>query len=313
MILPRLDYKKARTIKEALDLFEKYKGDAIYLAGGTDLIPRIKLRLKTPSILIDIKGIEELSGIRRKGGLISIGANTTIFELKNNEIIRENYPALYEAASLTSCETLQMRGTIGGNIAQDSRCLFYNKSIEWRKAKGFCYKMGGNVCHATGGKNVCFANYSSDLSPALISLDAKLVIVGKKGERRCGIDDIYSGRAEAPFKLEAGEIIKEIEIQEGKRVGAFEKLRIRESIDYPLINGAFSLNGKGGILSIGGVGARPLIYKIESLKERENGWLFDKIYSDLKPVGNTVISADYRKKMGGIIARRLLKRVGEEV
>lgn len=313
MILPKLDYKRVRNVKEAIEVFEKYKGRAVYLAGGTDLIPRIKLRLKTPLLVIDLKPIDEMKGIRKKNGIVSIGANTTIFELRNNQIIKENYPALYEAACLTSCETLQMRGTIGGNLLQDTRCLFYNKSLQWRKAKGFCYKMGGGVCHATQGKNVCFANYSSDLSPALISINARLVIVGRDGEKKYDISEILTGKSEAPFNLEEGEVIKEIEVPDEKRPGAFEKLRIRGSIDYPLINGAFSINSKTGILSIGAVGAKPLVYRLESLDEDYINKILEKVYQDLKPVGNTVVSPLYRKRMGEVVARRTIDRVKKGV
>ncbi len=313
MILPKLDYRRVRSVKEAFEVFEKYKGNAVYLAGGTDLIPRIKLRLKTPSLVIDIKQIEEMKGVREKDGSIAIGSNTTIFELKRNETIKRKYPCLHEAACMTSCETLQMRGTIGGNVLQETRCLFYNKSLEWRRAKGYCYKMGGTSCHAVGGKNVCFANYLSDLSPALLSLDARVVLYGKEGERRCKLEEIFTGKSESPFNLKDGEIVKEIEISEDERPGAFEKLRVRGSIDYAIINGAISLNGKNCILVIGAVGAKPLKYVVEDLNGDYVEGLIERVYQDLKPVANTVLSPIYIKKMGKVIARRLIEKMRKGV
>jgi len=313
MILPRFDYRKARSIEEAIELFDKSKGPASYLAGGTDLIPRIKLRLNTPSLLIDLKGINEMSGVRKKDGLLSIGANTPIFELRENHMIKENYPALAEAALFTSCETLQMRGTVGGNILQETRCLFYNKSLEWRKAKGFCYKMGGDRCNTSYGKNVCYANYLSDLSPALFSLKARLVLVGRNGERRCGIKDIFTGKPETPFILGEGEILKEIEIPDVKTKGTFEKIRIRGSIDYPLINGAISMDSEAPLLVIGAVGAKPFTYRVESFDDNYISSLLEKIYGDLKPVANTVVSPLYRKKMGKVIGRRLIEKIKKGV
>ncbi|MCX7857528.1 MAG: FAD binding domain-containing protein [Deltaproteobacteria bacterium] len=308
MILPKLDYKKAKSLEEAIEYFEKSNGEAAYFAGGTDLIPRIKLRLRTPSLVIDLKGIEEMVGIKKTDEMYVIGANTTIFELKNSEIIRENLPTLYEACAQTSCEVLQMRGTIGGNILQDTRCLFYNKSLTWRRAKGFCYKMGGNVCHATGGKNVCYANYSSDLATALLSLGSKLVIVGKDGQRKCDFEEILTGKPEKPFNLRQGEIVKEIIIPGGKRQGAFEKIRIRGSIDYPLINGAFTMDSKGGKLVVGAIGSKPCVYSVETIEEERVKILSETVFNDLKPVNNTVVSPVYRKKMGKVIAIKLIEK-----
>ncbi|MCS7280501.1 MAG: FAD binding domain-containing protein [Desulfobacterota bacterium] len=306
MILPKFDYRRPRELDEALEIYEMYGGEAVFLAGGTDLIPRLKLRLKTPKVVIDLKGIKELSQIKIADGFISIGANTTIFDLKENDVILKNYPPLYLACTLTSCETLQMRGTVGGNILQDTRCLFYNKSLEWRRAKGFCYKMGADICHATGGRNVCYANYASDLAPALLSLDAYLVSVGKNGKRTFPISELFSGDSRVPFNLKDGEILKEILIKNEKKEGMFEKIRIRGSIDYPLINGAISGDFERKRLVIGAVGPRPLVYEISTSNLIEAPEILENVYRDLKPVNNTVVSALYIKKMGRVIAKRLL-------
>ncbi len=147
MILPKFEYKKAQSVAEAIALYKEQTGKAQYLAGGTDLIPLVKLRLSTPKAVIDLKGIEELKAISRRDGWLAIGANVTLFDLKNDPLIKKYFPALYESLDATSCETLQMRGTIGGNILQDTRCLQYNQSLEWRTARGFCFKMGGKACN----------------------------------------------------------------------------------------------------------------------------------------------------------------------
>lgn len=312
MLLPRFDFRKARKIEEALELFEKSRGKAAYLAGGTDLVPRLKMRLTQPSLVIDLKGIDEMEGIKREDGYVSIGANVTIFELRQDSLVKEKFPALLRAASLTSCETLQMRGTIGGNILQDTRCLFFNKSLEWRKAKGLCFKAGGEYCHAVRGKNVCFSNYQSDLAPALLSLDAQLVLFSKSGERRIKLSEIYTDDGKNPHPLEEGEILIRILIKDEKRKGNFEKIRIRGSIDYPLVNGAVSQNKEETLIVIGAIGPKPKIFKVEGFDERSIEELVDRVYKELKPVENTVVRAEYRRRMGSFIVKRFFEMLKEE-
>ena len=147
MILPKFEYKRAKSIAEAIGFYTHFEGQARYLAGGTDLIPLLKLRLSTPAVLIDLKHITELKTLSRDAGWLAIGANVTLFDLKKDPMVKEYFPALSESLEATSCETLQMRGTLGGNILQDTRCLLYNKSLEWRTARGFCWKMGGQACN----------------------------------------------------------------------------------------------------------------------------------------------------------------------
>lgn len=309
MILPRFEYRKARTLEEAINLFLKSEGTGVFLAGGTDLIPRLKLRLLSPSLVIDLKGIKELEGIYAEDEFLSIGANTTIFELKTNPLIRRNFPALHHASELTSCETLQMRGTIGGNLLQDTRCLFYNKSLEWRKAKGLCFKSGGNICHATGRGNVCLSNYPSDLAPALISLDAQVELLSSGGRRRVKLLEIYADKGKNPFLLKEGEILTRIVLKQGKTEGAFEKIRIRSSIDYPIINGALSVFGEKAIIAVGAVGPSPKVYTVSSLQSPELEEVTEKISGDLRPVANTVVRPEYRRKMGKVIIKKLVARV----
>ena len=154
MRLPKFEYKKATHLEEALTIYRHYDGRALYLAEGTDIIARMKLRLEKPVAIIDLKGIKELQGIREEAAYVTIGALTTLYELKQNDIIKRYFPALWAALELTSCETLQIRGTLGGNLLQETRCLFYNQSEFWRNAAGDCLKTGGEKCMVVGGIDV---------------------------------------------------------------------------------------------------------------------------------------------------------------
>jgi len=306
MILPQAEYRKARSVEEALALFYHYEGRAAFLAGGTDLIPRMKLRLAKPLALIDLKGIEELRGVREEGDWVRIGPLTTLYDLRAEELIREEYPALFESLEATSCETLQMRGTIGGNLLQESRCLFYNQSEFWRKAKGFCLKMGGERCNATGGTR-CLSNYASDNAPALLSLGARLRTVGPQGEREFPLEELYTGRGERPLGLSPGEILVEVLLPRGRTKGGYEKLRVRGAIDYPLLGVAFTVRNGERRLALGAVGPRPISFPVQDLEEAA-----ERASAEVSPIPNTVLSPPYIKRMAKVLSMRVMRRVLEE-
>lgn len=312
MVLPKFEYKKAKNVADAIALYKGQKGKAVYLAGGTDLIPLIKKRLSTPSAVIDLKGIDELKSIARKDGWLEIGANVTLFALKSYPAVRDSFPALYESLEATACETLQMRGTIGGNILQDTRCLEHNQSLEWRAARGFCLRSGGKQCNVVKGSKVCFANYCSDNAPALVTLGAEAKLAGPKGERVIKLASLFTGQALKPFAIDAGEILTAIRVPAKKMKGAYEKLRVRESMDYPLVGVAVSALAAGVKICVGGVGLKPLMYELKDTSPGAVREIADKATTDAKPVANAVVSPAYRKKMVGVLIKRAVKRaIGE--
>ena len=312
MILPRFDYRKAADIASAIALYEGAEGRALYLAGGTDLIPLVKWRLSTPEMVIDLKGIQQLGEIRREGDRLIIGANVTLYEMKQNEIIKEYFPALQESLEATSCETLQMRGTIGGNLLQNTRCLFYNKSLEWRSARGFCYKMGGESCNVVPKARECFSTYCSDNALSLLSLSASVNLVGPKGERKIKLEKLFTGDGRNPFALRPGEILTEVVIPIKRSRGAYEKLRVRNAIDYPLLGVAVSVISKRGKVCVGGIGPAPLIYDLKEIEAASIRELSKEARKEARPVANTVLSPGYRKKMVEVLIERAVDRASKE-
>jgi 4-hydroxybenzoyl-CoA reductase subunit beta len=312
MILPKLAYEKAANLSEAVRLFQKYDGKGLYFGGGTDIVPRLKLRLHQPKALIDLKGVEDLKGTTVRDGRLSIGAGATLFELKENPIVKDSFPALFESLNATSCETLQMRGTVGGNILQGTRCLFYNQSLEWRTAKGFCFRVGGETCNAVPNARACFANYCSDNALSLLTLSAELTLWGVGGERRVPIADIFSGNSVTPFKVSPDEILVRVVVPLRKTKGAYEKLRVRDSMDYPLVAAAVSVEAGGGMLAVGAVGASPLVYRFENVGTDTAEKIAGRVYSDARPVANATLPAPYRKKMAKVLATRVIARAIRE-
>jgi 4-hydroxybenzoyl-CoA reductase subunit beta len=312
MILPKFEYRKVETVAGALSLYSDYDGKASYLAGGTDLIPLVKSRLAMPAVIIDLKGVKELRTIQRRSGWLSVGANVTLFELKQDVLVKDYFPALYQSLEATSCETLQMRGTIGGNILQDTRCIMYNKSLEWRTASGFCYKMGGKACNAVPGSRICFANYCSDNALSLISLSAQATLTGPGGDRIVEVEKIFTKDGKRPLAIEPGEILLDILIPMEKTKGAYEKLRVRDSMDYPLVGVAVSVKGAAGRACVGAVGPAPLVYDWKGTTEEAVKEVAQKAYTDAKTVANAVLSPAYRKKMVGVLVKRAANNALQE-
>ena len=311
MISTKSVFKNAKDVQEAIALFQEYQGEAVYLSGGTDLVPRMKLGLNKPKAIIDLKRIAPMSAVDGQGDWIRIGALARIFDLKNDGLVKDFLPALKAALEAHSCETLQMRATIGGNLLQNTRCLFYNQSEFWRKSKGFCLKMGGEKCNAVPGAKRCFANYCSDTATALSTLSAELELAGPGGERRIPLDQMYSGKPGKPFALEQGEILTAILIPKKKTIGGYEKLRLRGAVDYPLLGVAFSSFDGTGRLAVGAVGAKPYVGEVTQPWQDTVGEVATALRKDATAVNNTVVDAEYRKRMIPVLAERLVKQVME--
>ena len=198
MRLPPFRYLAPRTTAEAAARLSANPEETMLLAGGTDLLPSMKQRLFTPTCLMDIRGVEELNGIHvRPGEGVEIGALTPLSLIEDSEYIRRNYRVLHEAVKTVASPILRNMGTLGGNICLDTRCVWYNQSLQWRRSCGFCIKKDGDLCHVAPGGKKCWAAFSGDTPPALLCLGAELEIAGPKGLRRAAIRDFYTNIGDA--------------------------------------------------------------------------------------------------------------------
>src|SRR5436190_20913546 len=203
------------------------------LAGGTDLLPSMGQKLFEPEVVLDIRRIAELKGIRETDQGTEIGALTTLHEIEHSELFRARYPVLVEAATTVASPVLRNMATIGGNICLDTRCLWYNQSLTWRKSCGFCIKKDGDLCHVAPGGTKCWAAFSGDTPAALLCLDAQIEIASAKGVRRIPLREFYTGEGDAYRKLQPNELLTRVILprSSGGRRGGYRKLRIRGSID----------------------------------------------------------------------------------
>jgi 4-hydroxybenzoyl-CoA reductase subunit beta len=299
----------------------EYQGDAMYIAGGTDLVPNMKHRLFEPDHLIALKGISDMHGIREADGHLRVGAAETLTAVASDALVLQRFPALANAAAHVAGPQLRNAATIGGNVCLDTRCTYYNQTEFWRQALGYCLKKDGDVCHVTKVGKKCVAAHSADTPPVLMTLDANAVLAGPDGEREVPIRDFFVADGIANTKRSPNEILTEVKIPlaSALRRQAYTKLRQRKSIDFPLLTVALSAEceGDGTIRYIDGVvtglGSRPRVL---------SGWsdvaqgrkLDDEVIEELAarahkqchPLENIIVDPEWRRAMVPVYVRRAL-------
>ena len=271
-MMPAFELFQPATIDEAVKLLDRHGSSAWVMAGGLDTFDWLKDRTKRPAVVVDLSQIAELRGIKEANGGLEIGAMTPLTEVAHHPAVKEKFGLLMEAASLVASPQIRNQGTLGGNISQDTRCWYYRSG--WS-----CYRAGGNICyadtptainreHAILGADRCVAVSPSDTAPALIALDAQLVIRNARGERVIAAEDYFVGPGLDITRMTAlrpGDLLTAIRIP-ATWAGAqfyFEKVRDRNVWDFPLVNVAAAMKFLGatiqGIrLAVGAVAARPL-------------------------------------------------------
>ena len=271
-VMPAFELFQPPTVDDAMRLLGQYRGDAWVMAGDLDSFDWLKDRIKRPKVVVDLSQVRELSGIREANGGLEIGATTTLTEVVRHPVIREKYSILSTGAEAAASPQIRNQGTIGGNISQDTRCWYY-------RAGWPCYRAGGNTCfadsptainreHAILGADRCVAVNPSDSAPALIALDAKLVIRTPKGERVVDAEDYFIGPGTDITRmniLRPGDLLTAIRLP-AEWAGAkfyFEKVRDRNVWDFPLMNVASAMVIASGKierirLAVNAAAARPL-------------------------------------------------------
>ena len=319
MSLPEFKLLRPRTVDEATGYLAKYASNVRVLAGGTDLIPSMRQKLFEPRYVLDIRHIPELKGIlRRIEAGVEIGALTTLTAVERSDFLRQHYPVLTEAARTVASPLLRNMGTIGGNICLDTRCLWYNQSLTWRKGCGFCIKKDGDLCHVAPGGSKCWAVFSGDTPPALLCLNAEIEIASPAGRRRVPLREFYTGLGDEYRKLNPNELLTRVFLPESSAdyLGIYRKLRVRGSIDYPLAGVAVVLKRSNGHvadaqLAITAVNPAPLLVKgvLRLLEGRPIDESVAEAVGDLaartaKPLTTSALTPEYRREMIRVFTKR---------
>jgi len=291
---------------------------AVYVAGGTDLLPNMKHHLVTPQ---DVIGLTSALGrdITVTDTHVRIDGGTTLHAVSQHPQVQAELPALAQAAGVVAGPQIRRMGTLGGNVLLDTRCLFYNQSKFWRTALGSCLKAEGTWCHVIGGPKTCVAAQSADTVPVLLALDAAIELVGPDGTRSVGLRDLYRFNGMDHLKLHKGEVLTAVVVPRpgpGHRA-SYTKLRTRSSIDFPQLGVAIASWWDGPALSkleivVGAANPMPKpIRKLDAfvgkpLSADDIEGISELVQKQTRP--NTAVhgSVDWRRSMAGVYTRRAL-------
>ncbi len=257
-VMPNMELYQPAVLDDALALADRFSDRGWLVGGGQDTYGWLKDRAKSADALIDLSGIESLSGVRGDGDVLEIGAMTTLTEVAENPSIRQHFSLLAEAAAVVASPQIRNIGTIGGNVSQDVRCWYYRRGLS-------CYRAGGNLCYADTPQGMnrehslfegsrCVAAGASDTAPALVALNASMVIRSSGGEREVAAEDFFVGPARDILNttiLRPGDILTAIRLPADWRDAGFyfEKVADRNVWDFSLVSIAAAFRLDAGTIA----------------------------------------------------------------
>jgi len=307
--LPPLAYVRASDIRQAVSLAGACTGqDQRWLAGGTDLLPNLRRGLKPTSLLIDIGGMAELQGIAvAEDGTLVLGAGVTLAELAASPVLAQRLPALAEAARSVGAPGHRAAGTLGGNLCQDTRCVFYNQGEWWRAANRYCLKFGGERCHVAPQGQRCHAAFCSDLAPVLLAARARMQVAGPDGLRTCELQDLYRDDGAAHLALAPGEVVAQVRVPPVEGAIAFDKLRQRGGIDFALASVSVLSAPEFVRIALSATGSRPEVFELGQA-QADDKTLRSAVMKHASCMRTTSTPADYRREAVAALAARVLAR-----
>ncbi len=320
--LPRLRYVRAGSATEAAAAAAELGQRGMLVAGGTDLLPKLKRRQMDPDTLVGLGHLAELRGVRdgRAGGF-ELGALVTLAEAAGHPDLGAAHPGYAEAAGLVSSPPLRNVGTIGGNLCVDTRCNYYDMTYEWRRSIGFCMKKDGDICLVAPGSPRCWAVSSSDTAPVAIALGATVLLAGPDGERELPVAALYRDDGIEYLSKRPHEVVTALRLPPADGAGsAYVKLRRRGSIDFPIAGAAVALRLDGprvrwARIVLSGVGSRPVEAPAaaELLAGRE---LTPEVVAEAavlaarpaKPLDNADLTHFWRKQMVRVVVEQAIEK-----
>jgi 4-hydroxybenzoyl-CoA reductase subunit beta len=332
--LPEFALVRATTLEDVVKARASHP-DSRLLGGGTDLVVNIRRGIVAPPLLVDINHVEEMRAIRADARSLEIGAAVKLAELDVHEGVRRHYPVVAQAAGCIAGPTHRNMGTVGGNLCLDTRCLYYNQSEWWRAANNHCLKTTSDVCHvAPKSRGICFATFSGDLAPALLTLNAEVDLAGPAGPRTIALESLYIGyaRQDRPITEREGDGKYYLSLRPGEFVtavrasntadlrSAYDKIRIRRSIEYPVAGVAVALRREGDVLAdlrVAFTGTNPRPVLLQGTPELCGRPLDARIFNGLDALvrdqimsmKTTFTPGHYRRRVAAVLAQRLVARL----
>jgi 4-hydroxybenzoyl-CoA reductase beta subunit len=322
MRLPPFQYLAPRSTQEALEMIDRYKGKLKIIAGGTDIINRLRQRLLSPHYAMTLKEVSDLKGMKKKKAELVISAATTLREIVESPDVSGLAAGISQSAGLVAAPPIRNIATLGGNLLQNSRCLYYNQSELVRKAALPCLKQGGKACAALKGGTRCFSVYQGDLAPSLIAFSARVVLKKAGASRTVPVLELFSKNGRHPLTIGDDEILTDIiiPIPKGAYGSSYQKLRLRSGLEYPLVSSsAFLSVSKQGVIDqarvvVGAVGPAPLLVEEASafLVGRRPAQVdvekaAQSAFSASRPIDNLALPGSYRRKMVKVFTKRAIE------
>ncbi len=323
MQLPRFEHVRASTLRDASRILAALGDGARLVAGGTDLFPRMKYRLATPRTLVSLQGVSPREPAADPSGDLWLDAVLPLSRLARSAAVRERAPQLADAAHRVASCQVRHRGTLGGNLCLETRCLYYNQSHAFQFVEP-CLKRGGAGCYFAPRAKRCWAVFAGDTAPALVSLGAQVEVVGPPGTRLMPLEELYTGDPVRPIGLAHGEVLGRVLVPaaRGRQSGAFGKFSARGGVEFAAVSVAVALEfGEDGEtctwarIAVGSVSAAP------ERARRAEAVLTGKrptpevveaaarlVPADVRPVAHHGYSAPYLRHCLGVQARRALVR-----
>jgi len=298
---------RPNSVSEAVDLLAGHER-AMLMAGGSDLVPKLKRQQFRPDAVVSLGAVEGMDGVTRVGDIVRIGALTRLRALERAPEIAE-LTALQQAVGVVATPIIRNMATVGGNLLQDTRCRYYDRSPFWREAIGSCLKLEADTCRVATGGGRCFATLCSDLAPALAALGAEVTLVGRD-TRTLRMEELYRNDGMAPFDIR-GEVLTHVSVPARAQFSRYHKLRIRDSFDFPELGVAVAIAPEGKKLSVcvavTAVSPNIPVFRYEVAPGGLRG-VAETVYAGLKPMDTLFFSPAYRKS----VARNFLLRTFDE-
>jgi len=321
--LPRFKYLRPKTAREAARMAAELGPRAMFVAGGTDLFPKLKRRQFEIDTLIGLDFLPR--AIRNGSDECAVDAGVTLAVAARDEHLIARFTGYAEAAGVVSSPPLRNAGTIGGNLCVDTRCNYYDMTYEWRKAAGFCLKKDGDICLVAPSSPRCWAVSSTDTAPMAMALEGAVILVGPDGERELPVAALYRDDGIEYMAKQPAEVVTGLRLRStaGSR-SAYVKLRRRGSIDFPIAGAAIAAHFDGDVIVscrivLSAVASYPLEAKaaeeflqgkrLDGDTVREAAQLASK---PAKPLDNADLSHFWRKRMVRVVVEQAFARLNDQ-